>query len=285
MIVDRIGEYLKGEGKTLDEALRYEVEKLSGWTFKRQFMTPDEGVKKGILRLSSSGRCARQTAYSFHGFEKNGKEADPRARIVFWMGDLVEVTVVSLAKLAGVSVTGTGLNQLEIKLPVNGGFVTGHPDGVVFENKEQFLLEVKSMSSYGFEKFEAGEVDASYLAQINCYMECLGLQKCIMVAINKESGVMHELILQKDQGVLDAARKNLATVMHSTPENLPDRAHGPDVKGLLPWNCSYCSYYGTCWGNSIEKVLIRNSWKLKVIGGNDGQDKSGNRTRAPRAAA
>lgn len=264
MIIEKIEKYLSDSGKTIDEGLRYEVEKMAGYVFKRQFMTEDEAVSKGNLRLSSAGRCARQVAYAYHGFEKKGKEIDARAKLVFWTGDLVELTVVNLAKLSGANLTATGFNQLQIKLPVNGTFISGHPDGVLFEDKQQYLLEVKSMSSYGFEKFLKGDIDEAYLAQVNAYMECLGLNKCVFIGLNKESGVLHEIVLDKNTEIVEKVRKNLLSVIHSTPESLPEqpKEYGPDDKGFYQWQCLYCAYWGHCRPNA-EKVLVKNSYKLK----------------------
>lgn len=264
MIIEKIGKYLSESGKKVDEGLRYEVEKMAGYVFKRQFMAEDEAVSKGTIRLSSAGRCARQVSYAYHGFEKKGKEIDARAKLVFWTGDLVELTVVNLAKLAGANLTATGFNQLQIKLPVNGTFISGHPDGVLFEDKQQYLLEVKSMSSYGFEKFMKGDIDEAYLAQVNAYMECLGLDKCVFVGLNKESGVLHEIVLDKNPAIVEKVRKNLLDVIHSTPDQLPEqpKEYGPDDKGFYSWQCLYCSFWGHCRTNA-EKVLVRNSYKLK----------------------
>lgn len=262
MIVDKINNYLSAKEKTLDESLRYEVEKMAGWVFKRQFMTEDSDVSKGTVRLSSAGRCPRQVAYAFHGFEKKGKEIDARAKLVFWTGDLVELTVINLAKLAGANITATGLQQMSIKLPVNGAMVSGHPDGLLFEDKTAYLIEVKSMASYSFERFLKGVIDESYLIQVNSYMEALGLFKCCFVALNKDSGVMHEIVFDKDPAIVEKARANIMSVLHSTPENLPEAPYKADESGIYPWQCLYCAYWGLCRPNA-EKVLVKNSYKLK----------------------
>lgn len=263
MIVDKINKYLFEKEMILDESLKYEVEKIAGWAFKNQFMNNDEKDSRGRIWFSGVGRCVRQQAYQFHGFEKKGKEIDGRAKIIFWTGDLAELTVVNLAKLAGAQITATGLHQIRISLPVNGGEISGRPDGIIIEGKEMILLEVKSMSSYGFEKFEKGEIDESYIFQVNIGMEALGLSKCCFVALNKDSGVMNERIIEKNPEIVEKARQNVKAIMHSTPENLPDRPYEPNAKGLLPWQCDYCAYHGHCWPEA-QKVLVNKSNKLRV---------------------
>lgn len=261
MIVDKINKYISSNGKTVNEEICNEVSKLAGWAFKRQFFSNDEPASKGTIRLSSCGRCPRQIAYAYHGIEKKGKEQDSRSKMVFWLGDLVELTVINLAKAAGVNLEFTGLNQITVKFSVNGTEIEGHPDGICID-EEKYLLEVKSMTSYGFEKFEAGEIDDGYVAQVNAYMESLGLTWCVFVAINKESGVMHEKILIKDPAIIEKIRKSLVSVLQSTTEKLPEAPYKPNEKGLYPWNCLYCSWWGKCHPTA-EKVLIGKSYKLK----------------------
>ena len=262
MIVDKIYEYLNAEGKTLDEALRYEVEKLAGASFKRQFMTEENGVSKGVLRLSAVGKCARQLAYAYHGFERKGKEIDARAKIIFFQGDLVELMLASIAKLAGCNLIATGLHQATVELPVNGGFLKGHTDALLIQPGEIYLAEFKSMSSYAFERFEKGFIDDSYIAQYNTYLAALGLKRCVFVGLNKDSGVLHEMVINLDEAIVQKCRENILTVTKSTPEKLPAPAYQADESGFYPWQCLYCAYWGHCRPNA-EKVLVRNSFKLK----------------------
>lgn len=264
MIVDKINAYLSQQGKTLDDSLRLEVEKLAGSVFKRQFMTADEEVSKGLIRLSAVGRCTRQVAYAFHGFEKAGKEIDARAKVVFWTGDLAELTVVALAKLAGCTLMATGLQQIAVKFAVNGATISGHPDGILLADKRLHLVEVKSMSSFSFERFEKGYLDPSYIAQYNAYLEALGLDAVVYVALNKDAGVLSEKVFFKDNAVVAKIRANIQTVLHSTPENLPaaPSEYDKDEKGIYPWNCRYCAYWKHCRPNA-EEVLVKNAYKLK----------------------
>ena len=270
MLVDRIEKYLRDKEYSIDAGLKYEVEKIAGYAFSRQFMDPWE-EKKGTLRLSSSGKCARQLAYQYHGYEKTGKKMDGRSKIVFWTGDLSELTIIALAKLSGCSVSGTGLNQIQVSIDVDGNKIKGHPDGVLFDESGIYLIEIKSMSSYVFERFENGEVPDDYLYQINCYMKALGLQKCVFVALNKESGVMKEMILDYDESKYQFARVNLLKVLKSTEFDLPlppKDLQDPDKKGFYSWKCLYCAYWATCKPYA-KQVLVGQSYKLKQMDSNE----------------
>lgn len=267
MIVDKILKYLSEGQLQINEALKHEVERIAGYSFVRQFMTEEDSDTKGKLRMSSCGKCPRQLAYAFHGYEKKGKELDARAKLIFFAGDLCELVITNLAKLAGVVMTATGLNQLTLTGKVGKTDVTGHPDGMVLHDGKWYLFECKSMADYAFEKFQKdGYLDDSYVAQCNIYMHKLDLDACVVVGYDKNSGVMHEIILKKDPEVVKRAIANLTAVAESSPEKLPEapEAYNPDDKGFYPWQCLYCAYWGWCRVDA-EKVLVRNSYKLKVL--------------------
>ena len=235
MIVDRINEYLSSENLTVDEYIRYDVEKLAGWSFKRQFMDNSQRDSTGKIWLSSIGKCARQIAYGYHGFPKEGRAIDGRARITFWMGDLVETAVISLAKLAGVQLFGVGLNQTKIFIDVNGFKAEGHPDGFVLSDAQINGLEVKSMPDYGFARFEKGQIDESYIWQDQAYMMATNLNRWCMVAIDKNTGVLGERIIQMDDGITLAIMIKIERILKSTTKNLPEPVHTINYKGQYPW--------------------------------------------------
>ena len=266
MIAEKILQYLNEEGKTIDEAIVYEVGLQAQWSFKRQFMT-DATDSKGKLRLSSAGKCPRQLAYGYHGVEKNGKELDARSKLTFFSGDLIEIVITQLAKVALKKQSGalfaTGKDQIEVELSLNGITIKGHPDGLYLQDGIMRLVEVKSMSSFGFKKFENGDIDDSYLAQINMYMNALGLEEAIVIAYDKNSNVIGEQVIKKDVTIIKGCKENMAKVLNSTIAKLPEPRYGADVKGFYPFNCRYCSWYGVCWPKA-KLVLCGRAYKLKA---------------------
>jgi hypothetical protein len=261
MIVDKINKFLSENKETLNDGLARQVGFLSEWAFKRQFLSERED-SPGKLRLSGCGKCPRQLAYQYHGFEPNGKEIDPRGKITFFVGDVVELTLVALAKAAGVVLMATGADQATISLKIGDKEIFGHPDGVLFHEGKLYLFECKSMSSYGYERFEKGEIDESYLFQMNSYMGVLGLENCLMLAYNKDSSVIGERVIAFDSAIFEGAKRNLSYVLASNKEQMPERKFVKNEKGIYPWNCLYCGFYGHCLPEA-KKVLVGSSYKLK----------------------
>jgi hypothetical protein len=265
MIVDKIFWYLNHSEKTLDKALSYEVGQTAQWDFERQFMS-EEIDKTGTIWLSSCGKCPRQLAYSYHGFEKNGKEQDGRAKLTFFAGNIAEIAVTCIGKKAckeakSGSLVAIGKDQLELYLPIEGTVLRGHPDGLYFEN-EFYLVECKSMTSWAFDEFEKGIIDESYLSQVNIYMGIANLKKCIFIAYNKLSNVLSERIVDFDQSIYDEAIKTLTSVLKSSKESLPMPKYTLNEDRFYPWNCLYCAYWKLCHPNA-ELVLVKKAYKLK----------------------
>lgn len=264
MIVDKINQYLSSEKLALNDAILAKVEKQAGIAFKRQFMDSESYDGKGKIRLSSIGQCTRKLAYGYHGIPPNGKTIDSRGKMVFFQGDLVELAIINLAKLAGCSIIGAGSDQTSVSYQVDDFELTGHPDGFLIYFGETYLVEIKSMASKSWPYFESGQIQPEYMAQIQSYMLCTGLGRTIIVGLNKDIGVMHEIIVLRDKAFKDEIEQKTRKILLSNPELWPDRDYGPDKKGYLDWHCSYCSHWGTCWGDSVEKVVVNGAYKLKL---------------------
>jgi len=268
MLIEKINKYLTEEEKITDKSISYEVSLLSQWAFERQFCNNEEPASKGKLRLSAAGQCPRKLAYAYHGIEKNGKEIDGRRRLTFFAGDVSEITITLLAKLAlkkygGGVLLATGREQATVKFKVNGIEIEGHPDGIFWDFQKGRLLECKSMSDYSFRELEKGEISEEYLAQDNCYLDALNFGECIHIGYNKNNSIMFEKIVKRDPKVVEECKKNLLSVLISTPEKLPEPKYPePDEKGFCSWRCLYCPWWGICKPDA-EKVLIGKAYKLR----------------------
>jgi hypothetical protein len=257
MIVDKINTWMSENGHSVDEAILNEIGSQAKFAFARQFGEREERAPS--LRLSSIGRCLRQQAYQMLGEPQNGKETDSRSRMVFFQGDLVEMSVVALAMAAGCDIRDTGQAQLKVEL--DG--IVGHPDGTLQIGDEKLLLEVKSMSSFSFAELQRGQLEDGYRYQINAYLEALGLKRCVLVALNKDAGVLHEMIVERDPKIIEAIKERIDTLKKCSAKDLPYRSFGPDAKNFLPWQCRYCAWFKTCWPKA-ELVLVGKSYKLKI---------------------
>ena len=116
----------------------------------------------GRLRLSGLGpRCPRALWYSVHKPEL-AEPLPPWAEIKYTYGHMVESLALELCRLSGHTVTG---EQDEVVL--DG--IVGHRDAVV----DGAVLDVKSISTMGFNKYKSGQIaqqdDFGYLYQLDAY--------------------------------------------------------------------------------------------------------------------
>jgi hypothetical protein len=234
------------------------------------------------LRLSAAGRCARATSYAIHGTPKDGRQLTGRSKITFALGDVVELLVVHALREALPDHDGGrwGLRNISeqqqtVFLDVPGvkcDPIPGHPDGLLtVDGKPWGVLEVKSTSSYGFQRAakilrEGGEPwdrDEGYWHQLQAYLAALDLDVGAVVMVSKDSGAVCSFYVRRDPYFLEdyAAHLRLA---HKPPQAVPRMLPGggmleprvalhrtrgtPTARhGSLPFQCAYCAWYRPCW--------------------------------------
>lgn len=204
-------------------------------------------AEKPSLRMSNFGKPNRQLWYSINKPEL-GEPLRPEVRLKFLYGDLVEQIMLLLIKASGHTVTGT-----QDELNLNG--LKGHRDAII----DGVLVDVKSASSYAFDKFAyhtLGRDDAfGYIDQLSLYLTAsqddVDVKKqAAFVAVNKENGKIvvdtHSLEKKDYTKELTAKRGMLAE------SNPPDRCYddiedGKSGNRRLGVNCSYCPFKKECW--------------------------------------
>lgn len=228
-----------------DELARGFGERLADIIAKR--IQPDE--KKPTLRVSNLGTpCTRKLWYSINEPDKR-EPLSPEARIKFLFGDILECLLLFLARLAGHRVEGE-----QDRVSING--VIGHRDAVV----DGVLIDVKSASSYSFDKFKDHLSKATdnfgYLTQLGSYLFASKDDPLI-----EEKNVAAFLVIDKQLGKIcldkhafkdvDYVKKVEDTRKLLAAENPPDRFYDdiPDGKSgnrKLGTECSYCDFKWHC---------------------------------------
>ena len=188
------------------------------------------------IRMSSAGQCARKIAYQLHGFKMEPLSA--RARMLFRLGDLVEKDLVEVSVKYGLVDM-----QKEVEVEIAGHTIKGHIDGRVGDT----VVDFKSCSDYAFKLAESGKIDESYSCNMHMYMKGMGLKKALLVYYKKHTSHICEVEINWDDRVWDTIVNRWVSVLNSDKDSLPAREYGPNAKGKLPWNCSYCSACQHCW--------------------------------------
>lgn len=223
------------------------------------------------LRLSNSGRCARQTAYAYH--KVAGEVLSGRAIRTFEAGDRTEARLREWATAGGVVLHEV---QREVSMLIDGVQVPGHLDGT-FDGDDgaRHVLDFKSINSRGFARVVETGTEYQYRCQMHAYMEATGLKTFALVVYeNKDTQHLHEDRVEYDERIAGEVRARFERVLRSTPEALPEREHQPVAemvrkkptgRFVLPWPCAYCAWKGPCWGLS-EPTEFKGDRPVWVIG-------------------
>lgn len=198
---------------------------------------------KPTLRLSNLGTaCRRKLWYSIRAPQLAEPLSAP-TRIKFLFGDITELFVLFLAKLAGHTVAN---EQLSVSILD----VDGHIDGTV----DGELVDVKSASPYSFDKFKLGlskDNDAfGYLTQLGSYRTAMGHKRAHFIPVNKVTGHLHLDTHEEDNVDYEQLVRDQQAVLRSNeppPRGYDDVPDGKSGNRKLGVNCSYCDFKDTCW--------------------------------------
>lgn len=200
------------------------------------------------LRLSSMGQpCERKLWYSIKKPEA-AEGMEPWVYIKFLLGDIFEATLLFLAKAAGHDVRGE-----QDELVLHG--VTGHRDGII----DDVLVDLKSASPYGFEKFKSGltpDADSfGYLSQLDTYLhasEDVPTGEGAFLVGNKVTGRLaldRHRKSETDYAAIVARKRELLASDEPPPRGYDDVPIGAFGNRKLAVVCSYCEFKRTCWPN------------------------------------
>lgn len=228
-----------------------ELAKLIGERLQRDDKVPS-------LRFSNIGRPDRQLWYDIN-WTGEQEALEPSTLIKFAYGDIIEHMVLMFARMAGHDVS---MEQEEVEL--DG--LKGHPDAVI----DGIVVDVKSASSYSFEKFRSGSLlqegqdPFGYVAQLAAYVEAINPDADgAFLVVDKTLGKLHLMRIPNDvlrQYQVRDRISHIKGVVGST--TVPPRCYEPKAEGksgnfILPTGCSYCNHKFHCWEDANNGQGLR----------------------------
>jgi len=165
LIAERISAYLEQHDKSADAHVLSETVARMRQVIVKDLMQPRDtraGKESNTLYTSP---CARKARLTFDGAEREPLRA--RTVLKFLLGDLVELSVLAVARLAGCHIED---NNIDLSITgQDGKQVPVHPDGrYVADDGTQYNIEIKSCDSKTFDRWaEQGGPDDTwgYLTQ------------------------------------------------------------------------------------------------------------------------
>lgn len=223
----------------------------------RQLTRLKEKREPNVIRASEIGMldtCARKFWYSFH-MDEAKEELAGETVMKFLYGDIIEETVITLAKAAGHKVER---EQDTISFKLGHYEVRGHIDAII----DGVLIDVKSTTSYGMRDFEAGKGGDKfgYRAQLNVYSVGTGIKEKGWVAVDKQLGNIRYFPETKPYDVYKLFDKAQETLSIPTPVGKLTRLKAvPEPNGnmSLGTECRYCQFKQECWKDANSGVGLR----------------------------
>lgn len=244
-----IYEVIKGNGgwsQTISQYLGATIADVAS----QRFMEPQK--PRGYLSLSSIGTPCPTKLWRKVNQPELGEPLGAETLGTFFYGDMLEALVIALAKAAGHDVQGE-----QDKLDVHG--VKGHRDCII----DGVTVDVKSASSYSFQKFAGGNLREDdpfgYISQLSSYVYA---GKDDPRVTNKTKGAF--LVVKKDrfklcldeydfteelkgkEAEVEAAKALVAGPIpdYRVPP-VPQSKTSPNM--MLDTQCNYCEFRKLCW--------------------------------------
>lgn len=155
-------------------------------------------MDKPIIRMSAAGHCPRAISAELLGYQPEPAPAwlEMAAREGEWHEDRIKRELRAERYYVHEE-------QQEVSLDFPSFRLIGHIDGkVAYEDglkpgQEWKLLEIKSMSQFEFNRWVKGGFKEfyPYAAQVSLYMEATGLDKCLYIVRNRNTGYTDRRVL------------------------------------------------------------------------------------------
>ncbi len=243
-----------------------------------------------VNRASSASMCPKRRWFQRNGVE--GTPLTPRKMVNFLLGDLSEKTLNYFIKQGCVGpgkiysevdfgvVIGTFTfqgkqieiyQQQDLTADMGGIEVTAHVDGWGKRNSDGKweLIEIKSASDFGFEKFKT-QGPESYLNQSTVNLSTnkakeLGATEVRYFYLRKATGNLYDRVFTFDpelfkQVCLDYKISNQKELPETPYLPVPEKFRGKETgRMVLRWECEYCPFPTNCHKFKVE-------WKAGQFG-------------------
>lgn len=141
------------------------------------------------------GACPRALYYKLSEVEPTNESVphDPKTYRTFDVGTFYHAYLQKFLRKSGILTEGEAL-VLNKKIRLKG-----HTDGILTINGERYILEIKTINSYGYQKIVRNNMPYDYhIWQASVYAKELGIKKIIFLYVNKDTSDMKEFLVTEN---------------------------------------------------------------------------------------
>ncbi len=209
--------------------------------------------KRSYLGASSIGdECIRKVQLQY--MQKNQKISAKQIR-TFDIGHCLEDLVIEWLRIAGFDLKTRNEKGEQFGFSAADGKFEGHVDGLIYGFPEQFpdkptgvsLLEIKTMNHKSWNDTQKRGVLVSkpiYYSQVQLYMAYMELDRCLFVALDKDTSDLYFEIIPFDPGMAQKYSDRAVQIIKATENNELLPCVSGDSSFFL---CKMCGFRDHCW--------------------------------------
>ena len=209
--------------------------------------------KRSYLGASSIGdECIRKVQLQY--MQKDQKISAKQVR-TFDIGHCLEDLVIKWLRIAGFDLKTRNEKGEQFGFSVADGKFAGHVDGLIYSFPEEFpdkqegvsLLEIKTMNNKSWNDTQKRGVLVSkpiYYSQVQLYMAYMELDRCLFVALNKDTSDLYFEIVPFDPGMAQKYSDRAVQIIKATENNELLSCVSGDSSFFL---CKMCGFRDHCW--------------------------------------
>lgn len=195
-------------------------------------------TSSGKLSISSINGCRRKKYLELKGLHK--ETYDAKSMRAFALGDLFHQQAAKEILEKGEKV-GLHLVAGEVDIPEQK-YISGRADQIISISAtgELIIVDIKSAGDWTLDKAKKGEVDSSYINQIQLYLHFFKLQRGFIVFFGKHKGEVHEVEVKYDKELCE----RLIAEVEDFFINYVEKDIEPPLCDGGSWGCSVCGKKG-----------------------------------------
>jgi len=129
----------------------------------------------------------------------------------------------------------------EVDIPPNE-FISGRVDAIVAVDDQNYVLELKSIGSYGFKLLDEPRLE--HVHQLQLYMHFFKIPQGILLYENKDNHQLKEFDISYDDELAESIIAKLQQVMNDIrADEMPPK---PNLTRDLEWRCRCCGFRASC---------------------------------------
>ncbi len=190
--------------------------------------------------VTDAGKCPRAVFFKLKNAPR--KKLDARILRIFEIGENFHRNIFNVLYRLRIGVT------TEVIIPKNE-LVSGRADAILCIDKENYVLDIKSMNSMVFRRLKEPKEENIY--QIQLYLHYLNIKKGILLYIDKDRQEIKEFHVVYDAGLVKSLLKDFKELKKKVDSNIVPKRFSGYPKN---WQCMYCQFKDICSLTGSEEI-------------------------------